>query len=211
MRQLFNVGRESDQLGNAAPRPAIWPKYEGPVVRRDEHGVRELLDMSWGFRTQKISEISGKPIQPEIWNNARDDKMQARSIWRESFRARRCLVPATSFREAKGRSPAIDYWFALKGEESRPLFAFAGLWRKTHPSLAREGENLLAHTMVTTTANEIVCRAHPDRMPVILEPADFEVWLDGTPEEAIALLRPFPADKMRVVAKGEGILRDPIM
>ena len=62
--------------------------------------------------------------------------------------------------------------------------------------------------MVTTTPNKVVEPVHPTRMPVILDPQDYETWLYGTPAEAAELLRPFPAEKMRVVRQGSGLLVD---
>jgi len=115
MRQLFAVSPSLNSIGNAEPLSAVWPKYPAPVVRLTSDGERELTMMKWGFLTQKLSKKTGRPISPAAWNNARADKVQTSGLWRESFRERRCLVPATSFREAKGQRPATDYWFALKG------------------------------------------------------------------------------------------------
>lgn len=208
MRQLFGVEQENDRLGNAQPQPAIWPKYDAPVVRLTEEGARELVYMSWGFLTPKISKKTGNPIAPSAWNNARADKMASAGLWKESFHNRRCLVPASSFREAKGRNPAIDYWFALKGDETRPPFAFAGMWRENQPGLPDDKARLLTHTIITTTANEIVKPVHPDRMPVILQPENYEAWLHGSTNDAAALLKPFPAEQMQVVLEGEGLRED---
>ena len=208
MRGLFDVKPAKDHLGNAQAQPAIWPKYDAPVVRQAEDGEREMLYMSWGFLTAKVSKKTGKPISPAAWNNARADKVATSGLWKESFLKRRCLVPASSFREAKGRNPATDYWFALKGDEPRPPFAFAGLWRGVQPGLTDDKVNLLTHTIITTAANDIVRPVHPDRMPVILDPTDYETWLNGSDDEARALLRPFPADRMQVVREGVGILKD---
>ncbi|TDT74749.1 putative SOS response-associated peptidase YedK [Litoreibacter halocynthiae] len=208
MRQLFDVKPENDRLGNARPLTAIWPKYDAPVVRLSGDGQRELLNMSWGFLTPKMSKKTGKPISPDAWNNARADKVASSGFWKGSFQERRCLVPATSFREAKGRNPATNYWFALKGDEARPPFAFAGMWRGVQPGLPEDKLNLLTHTIITTTANEIVRPVHPNRMPVILAPEDYETWMTGSSDEALALLRPFPAEKMQVVREGGGVLKD---
>ena len=98
----------------------------------------------------------------------------ARKVWKDSFLNRRCLVPGTSFREAKGRNPAEDFWFALIGDEARPLFAFAGLWRRGQPGIEGEEGGWITHTMVTTTPNKLVEPVHPTRMPVILDPQDYE-------------------------------------
>ncbi|MEM8659206.1 MAG: SOS response-associated peptidase family protein [Pseudomonadota bacterium] len=120
---MFRVKTDDDYVGNAPPLSAIWPKYEAPVVRLSQDGDRELVNMSWGFLTKKVSKKSGKELSPAAWNNARDEKVRSSGLWRRSFEEPRCLVPATSFREAKGQRPATDYWFALKGDEPRPLFA----------------------------------------------------------------------------------------
>lgn len=206
MRDLFDLTADQDRLGNFAPRPAIWPKYEGPVLRLDDAGSRELMLMRWGFLTPQISKKTGKPIAPAAWNNARDDKLEKSGLWKDSFRHRRCLIPANAFREAKGRNPATDYWFALKGDEddATPPFALAGLWRAGQPGIEGEAAEWISYTMVTTSANEVVQPAHPTRMPVILDPSSYEQWLRGSDAEAAALLKPYPAGKMEIVAQGVG-------
>lgn len=195
MRSLFNVAPDRDKLGNQEPLDAIYPKYNAPVVRNTDSGARELISMHWGFLTPQRSKTTGKPIKPAAWNNARDDKVRSAGLWKTSFEARRCLIPGSSFCEAKGRGPATYYWFAL--DDERSPFAFAGLWRDDQLA---EGP---AYTMVTTTPNDVVQPIHPTRMPVMLFADDHEQWLKGTPEEAAALIRPFPADQMMVVKFGE--------
>ena len=208
MRNLFVVAAERDHLGNAEPRDAVWPKYPAPVVRRTDGGEREMLLMSWGFLTARTSKKTGKPIAPAAWNNARADKVTSIGLWKESFLNRRCLVPASSFCEAKGRDPARYFWFGLMGDEPRPTFAFAGLWRDFQPGLSGSQAEETTHTIITTTANDIVRPVHPDRMPVILDPSDYEQWLNGSADDAKALLRPFPAERMRIVAEGVGLRSD---
>lgn len=208
MRRLFKVSAKFDRLGNARPLTAIWPKCHAPVVRLTPEGQRELVMMQWGFLTRKLSKKTGKPISPAAWNNARADKVQTASLWRDSFANRRCLVPASSFREARGSRPATDYWFALKGDDPRPPFAFAGMWRHDQPELQDPDGNIDTHTIITTAANELVRPVHPDRMPVILHPEDHEAYLTGSAEEAAALLKPFPSEEMRIVRQGVGILED---
>ncbi|WP_298975671.1 SOS response-associated peptidase [uncultured Roseobacter sp.] len=210
MRQLFEVSVENDHLGNAEPRTAIWPKYRAPVVRLNEDGERELVEMNWGFLTKKVSKKTGKDLKPQPWNNARDDAVMKNGLWKNSFLNRRCLVPASSFREAKGKNPAEDFWFALKDDVPRPPFAMAGLWQPTPPGLAAtlDDNTGFSHTVVTTTANEIVQPVHPTRMVVILDPADYETWLQGSPDEAKALLRPYPPERMQIVQQGYRVLQD---
>lgn len=207
MRRLFDVGPGLDRLGNAPPRPEIRPNYAAPVVRLTENGDRELVDMNWGFLTPNFSKRDGSPIKPRAWNNARDDSIfgKGAGLWKESFLGRRCLVPASSFCETKGKKPAEYFWFGLASEDpnARPPFAIAGLWRIEREDLRGDGETGLRHTMVTTEANNLVLPIHAKgRMPVILAPEDYETWLTGPAEKAQALLRPLASAKMRVIKHG---------
>jgi len=68
---------------------------------------------------------------------------------------------------------------------------------------------MITSSMVTTTPNALTKETHPDRMPMILDPDDYETWLTGTPDEAFALIRPFPADRMAIHQSGEGLKSDP--
>ena len=123
---------------------------------------------------------------------------------------RRCLAPATSFCEAKGRSPATYYWFGLADDDpdARPPFAFAAIWRHWRGNIKGELVEHDTYSIVTSTPNELVKPIHPDRMPVILDPSDYETWLTGTSEAAAGLLATFPADRMRIVRSGEDAKSD---
>lgn len=210
MRRLFGVAAGRDRLGNQPPLPAIFPRYNAPVVRITD-GERELVRMHWGFLMLQVSKRTGERIQPRAVNNARDDKLLSSPFWRVSFKERRCLIPATSFCEAKGKKPADYHWFGLRGDELRPPFAFAGLWRRFRGNYRDELVEIDTYTMVTTTPNDVVRPIHPERMPVILDPADHETWLHDTPESALELLRPYPAEKMHVVRSGEDEKSDPVV
>ena len=210
MRRLFAVAPDRDHLGNQPPLPAIFPRYEGPVVRLTDDGARELVRMHWGFLMPQVSKKTGEPIQPKAVNNARDDKLRSSGFWRESFERRRCLIPATSFCEAKGLRPATYHWFALTGGEARPPFAFAGLWRRWRGPYRGEMVEIDTYTMVTSTPNDLVKPIHPDRMPVILAPEDWATWMQADPDKALGLLRPYPAERMRIVLTGEGERADPV-
>lgn len=207
MRETFGVAVDDDHLGNAEALSAVWPKDEAPIMRLGANGQRELVRMRWGFLTPKVSKKTGKPLQPAVWNNARSENLGA-SLWRDSFIHRRCLIPATSFREAKGRNPATDVWFALKGKEPRPLFAFAGIWREEQTGIEGEPGTWRTHTMLTTGANELVKSVHPTRMPVILPSEAYESWLTAPPREALRLLQPYPGEQMQIVLEGVGVRED---
>jgi len=96
--------------------------------------------------------------------------------WRGWLKAEwRCLVPATSFCEWTDTRPKVTHWFAL--DESRPLFAFAGIWRLWTGERKREtGEHRL-FAFLTTQSNEIVRPIHAKAMPVLLTTEqEFDTW-----------------------------------
>ena len=211
MRQLFKVQPLQDRLGNAEPLSAIYPKYDAPVVRLDEDGARELVSLSWGFRSTKKSKKTGNIISPGVWNNARSDKVATSGFWKVAFKDRRCLVPASSYCEwPPGGNPQAFHWFALKGDEPRPPFAFAGLWQTSKYETKDGPESCETHTFLTTTGNALTETVHPERMPVILRPEHYDQWLHGSTDDALALLEPFPAEEMQIVRKGTEHGSDPI-
>ena len=155
--------------------------------------------MSWGF----ILPMPGKA--PRRVTNVRDDKARSSSFWRESFEQRRCLVPASSFAEPREVTPATWHWFALTGDDPRPLFAFAGVSRRWHGPIKKDGPSvdLDVFSFMTTTPNALVSTINHERMPVLLTGSDqFETWTNGTPDEAFELAREYPPDCMRIVQAG---------
>lgn len=194
VRELFKVS--SNRAASINSRSAIFPGNDAPVVRLAEDGDRELVELSWGFI------LLMKDRAPKRVTNFRDDKIDSR-FWNASFRGRRCLIPATSFAEPKGKRPATWHWFAL--DKKRPLFAFAGIWRAYSGPLKKDCEkvDIDTYSIMTTKPNKLVAQVHPQRMPVILTEADeYETWLNGTPVEARTLVRSYPADKMEIVQSG---------
>lgn len=209
MRDLFNVPASREHLGNARPLPAIFPRYDASICRLTEAGERELVTAHWGFLMPQTSKTTGKPIMPKAINNARDDKLRSSGFWKASFRERRCLIPGTAFCEAKGRQPATYFWFgATQTEEPQP-FSFAGLWRQFRGNYRGEQVEIDTYTMVTSTPNDLVRDVHPDRMPVILEPAAYDVWLEGSPDEAFDVISTYPAEDMRILGSGEDLKSEP--
>jgi putative SOS response-associated peptidase YedK len=194
MRQLFRVS--DNRAAAVEPMPAIFPANDAPVVRLAEDRERELVMSSWGFP------LLMKGRAAKRVTNTRDDKLGS-SFWAGSFRERRCLVPATSFAEPKGKRPATWHWLAL--DEARTPFAFAGIWRRYRGPLKADGETVEidVHSFLTTTPNELVATVHPTRMPVMLSREDeWKCWLSGSAEEARGLIRSYPADKMMIVQSG---------
>jgi len=165
-------GAELGQIGNAGSE--VYPGYPGLVVASGE-----LRSMAWGFPLR----LKGmKPdAKPKPVNNARADKLDS-FMWRFSFAERRCLIPVTDFAEAEGeKGSKTRTWFSLPDQD---VFAVAGIWRDTD-------EWGPAYSMVMTEACVHVADVH-DRMPVILRREDWRDWLDGPPDAAGLLCRPYP-------------------
>jgi putative SOS response-associated peptidase YedK len=116
--------------------------------------------------------------------NARGETAARLPVFRDSFLLRRCLVPADGFYEWRTEDGKKQpFRIGLKGGAP---FAFAGIWQD-------EG-----FTIVTTNANAKLAPIH-ERMPVILDPADYATWLDtseANAQAALKLLRPFPPEGM---------------
>jgi putative SOS response-associated peptidase YedK len=199
MLRLFRVG--DNRAAAFEPLSAIFPGRTATVVRAAADGERELQILSWGF----VLPQHGKA--PRRVTNVRDDKARSSSFWRESFETRRCLVPVTSFAEPREVTPATWHWFALTGDEPRPLFAFAGVWRRWRGPVKKDGPavEIDTYSFMTTTPNALVSTINHERMPVLLTTQTaMDTWLSGTPDEAFALARPYDPDRMRIVREGFG-------
>lgn len=197
MLRLFRVS--PNRAMAIDPLTAVFPGHAAPVVRRAPDGDNELSLLSWGFV------LPQKDKAPRRVTNVRDDKALTSSFWRESFEMRRCLVPASSFAEPREVTPATWHWFALGGDEPRPLFAFAGVWRRWFGPVRKGAEpvELDVFAFMTTTPNDLVGSINHERMPVLLTTTEmFDVWMRGTPDEAFALARPYPPAAMRMVQSG---------
>lgn len=197
IRQLFKVSR--DDTGNMPSFPSIFPDGEAPVIIGGADDERTLTTMRWGF-----------PPPPKGYQPVTNIRNVSSPFWRAWMKPQyRCLVPVTSFSEyapepdpKTGRKDIV--WFSL--DPSRPLFAFAGLWRPwtgTRGTKAKpvEGEHLL-YSFLTCEPNAVVEPIHPKAMPVILHEDDWETWLNADAKEALRLQRPWPDDELQIVAHG---------
>ncbi len=176
------------ELPNLTPRWNIAPTQTAPVVRLGDDGVRHLAMLRWGLVPAWAKDLSvgARAI------NARAESVADKPTFRDAFRKRRCLGPADGYYEwvatGKVKQP---YRFALR---DGGVMVFAGLWERwTSPA----GEAAETFGFVTTDASPDVLPVH-DRMPVLLDPAAWPVWLDPkTPlAELQALLKPAPAGRL---------------
>lgn len=180
------------------PRSGIFPGYTAPVIRKTDDDAREAVVMHWGFLLLR----SG--YAPKRVTNIRSDKAGS-AFWKSAIEKRRCLVPATSYCEPHGtKTPAEWNWFALKGEEARPMFCFAGAWTRYKGPVKKDGPILEqdVYAFLTVEPNSLVTTIAHDRMPLVLRSDDYETWLSGTSAEAMALARSYDADEMRIVQAG---------
>ena len=152
-----------------------------------EDGKRKLEMLHWGL-------IPSWADDPSVGNrmiNARAESVSTKPSFRKAFKNHRCLVLADGFYEWQKTGDGKQPYF-IRMEDDSP-FAFAGLWESWH-----NGTEIRSSTIITTDANDMVAPIH-DRMPVILHPEDYELWLDPAFDEKeplSTLLKPYPAGAM---------------
>lgn len=203
LAQLFRLG-VVNQFG---PRFNIAPTQLAPVIRADSRtGERRLEMLRWGLIPfwAKDESIGNKMI------NARSETVAEKPMFRKLLERHRCVVPADAFYEWKKPLKAIDRKqpFALRLTDDR-VFGFAGLWdRWKGPKESPLAEPIETYTILTTSPNAVAQQVH-DRMPVMLvSPAQWDHWLDGSIEDAAALqdlFAPIEAKAMRAYPVGSRV------
>ena len=181
-------GFDAQGEAEVAPRFNIAPSQ--PVIAIREQGGRRISALRWGLIPSwaKDASIGFKTI------NARAETVVNTPSFREPFKSQRCLIPADGFYEwKKGGKAKQPYCFE---RADRGIFAFAGLWDRWIDS---RGETVESCTILTTTPNALLADVH-DRMPVILRPDDYHLWLNpraGDSDAVLEMLRPYDAGLMR--------------
>jgi putative SOS response-associated peptidase YedK len=187
IQQYFDTAEEVDW----EPRYNIAPSQQVGIVRQDRTKPERHLSLArWGLIPfwAKDPNIGFKTI------NARSETAPSKPAFREAFRTRRCLVPADGFYEWQRSGKAKQPFHFGMGDDS--LFAFAGLWdRWKDPT----GQVVESCSILTTTPNALLADVH-NRMPAILSPENYDLWLDPGLERVNAvteLLSPFDARLMK--------------
>ena len=189
IRVLFGT---ANAVPNAPPNENASPTDTLAVVRYNPQTRQRSLDLlRWG-----LVPLWAKDIKFGVrCINARAESLDRTPAFRDAFQWRRCLVPADAFYEwQKAGGKTVPYTIAA-GDGG--VFALAGLWERW--KTPADGSILRSFTIVTGAPNAL-CEPIHDRMPVILPPSAWPTWLgetDATPEELLALLRPYPAELMR--------------
>jgi putative SOS response-associated peptidase YedK len=167
----------------SAPDDA-WPKRDALIVRNGADGAFADF-MQWGVPLTVPGKRPGTAVTKRITNV----RNLTSPFWRSMLAKpeQRCLVPFTAFAEPKPNSGREEVWFKVS---SQPLSAFAGIWRPSD-----EGQ---VFAFLTCEPNPLVAPIHPKAMPVILQPEDYQAWLDGA--EATRLAQPFPSQLMEIAS-----------
>ena len=155
---------------------------------RSLDGPRELVMLRWGLVPPWATELS---IGSRMIN-ARSETVATKPSFKKSFQSRRCLVVADGFYEWQKIDDKKQPFF-IRLKSARP-FGFAGLWERND----RTGQPVETCTIITTTANEMMVPLH-ERMPVIIPPEQYDLWLDPEVQDVTQLerlLQPFPSEEM---------------
>lgn len=174
-----------------SPRYNVAPTQPVPIIRQHpKEPRREMSLVRWGLIPWWAKDASGAARMI----NARSETAATLPAFRDALKSRRCIVPADGFyewlRAGKTKQP---FCFEVNDGE---LFAFAGLWERWKDA---DGKALETCSILTTTPNVVTSTVH-DRMPVILSPDSYDMWLDPGFADAAAvseLLKPYDARLMR--------------
>jgi putative SOS response-associated peptidase YedK len=178
-------------VGEIPPLPPSWnitPGQEARVLRHHpESGERRMDALFWGLVPHFTKRLSGAP-RPI---NARAETVATAPLFRSAFARRRCLVPADLFYEwqvlPEGRQP-----YAVARADGAPL-VLGGLWESWQMP---DGGLHRSFAIVTTAASADIARLH-ERMPLVLDEAEWPLWLGEVVGDPVPLLRPAPAGRLR--------------
>ncbi|MFN4056826.1 MAG: SOS response-associated peptidase [Roseinatronobacter sp.] len=191
MARLF-AARPANDLPDT-PRFNICPTQSVAVVIA-RAGARHLGPMRWGL----IPTWYKHPGDGPLLFNARAETLAEKPAFAEAARQRRCLIPASAFYEwRKDGAARVPFAIAPEGSE---VMAFAGVWQVWE----RDGARQASCAIVTCAANDQLRPLH-DRMPVILPPADWALWLGEAGHGAARVMRALPVGALRVWPVGQAV------
>jgi len=169
----------------------IAPTQLVPIIRQNpKKPVREFSLVRWRLILARAKDAS----RAASMINARSETASTKPAFRDALRLRRCLIPADGFYEWH-RTGKVKQPHSFEVSDGA-LFGFAGLWDRWIDSSGKAVETC---SILTTTANAATSAVH-DRMPVILGPESYDLWLDTGMRDVTAaseLLKPYDARLMR--------------
>lgn len=186
IRALFQY----EDQPNFPPRYNIAPTQPIAIVRLIE-GKRQFALVRWGLLPSWVKD----PTTFSLVINARGESVREKPAFRAAMKYRRCLIPVDGFYEWKAMGARKQPFFIRA--RSRETFAFAGLWESWS---GPNGEELETAAIVTTEANGTLEDIH-NRMPVIVPPAAFDLWLNCAhvdDKTAEMLIKPAPKELLEV-------------
>lgn len=187
VRAYFGYTTEAD----FPPRYNIAPTQPVAIVRNDLKGQREFALVRWGLIPSWVKD----PRDISTMINARSETAAEKPSFRGGMRHRRCLVPTDGFYEWTGAAGAKQPHL-IRPKRQGP-FAMAGIWEHW---LGADGSEIETMAILTTAANATMAPIH-DRMPVLIDPQQFDLWLEcrpGTAETVLPLLKPAPDDLLEI-------------
>jgi len=193
--EVLQTTFQLDRVEGYMPRYNIAPTQTVPIITHEQR--RALTWVRWGL----IPSWAKDPSIGATLINARAETLEEKPSFRESFRRRRCLIPADGFYEwAKVGAQKKPHFIYRPG---RALFAFAGLWDAWKNT---QGEWVRSCTIITTEPNDLIRPLH-HRMAVILNPEQAEDWLDeqASPQTLQTLLQTYPEEGLDLYEVGQAV------
>lgn len=174
---------------NLEPRYNIAPTQLAPVILSDRHELRCAM-----ARFGLVPEWFNKPLEDLKFAtfNAKSEEVTEKASYRGPLKAQRCVIPAQFFYEWQGKGKP---WLIAQRDD-RPFF-MAGLWTAWRGFSKGQAVEFYSFTVLTVAANEVMSDIYK-RMPVILQPEDYETWLKADVPEALGVAGQYPSQLLKV-------------
>jgi putative SOS response-associated peptidase YedK len=194
MTGLFDLDAPAPEM---RPRYNVAPSQDIPVILHDPDVGRVCAMRRWGLHPFWLKEPPGA----KSMINARAEGAAAKPFFRDAYKKRRCLIPADGFYEWKRKGAVKTPYFIQP--KAGGVLAFAGLWERWS---APDGAEVLTAAILTVAANAALQPLH-DRMPAILPPDAWSLWLDPkAPMEPLGwMLAPAPEDALAFYAVSRAV------
>lgn len=177
-------------LEDLSPHYNIAPSQRVLIIRKNGAGnLSEFI--RWGL----IPSWASDPSSGNSLINARSESVHEKPSFRQAIRYRRCIIPASGYVEWENKNGQKQPYYIRMKDDS--LMGLAGIWETWKSA---EGEVLRTCAILTTSPNRLVQTIH-ERMPVILHPEEYNLWLDRNvtdPEKLKPLYQPYPSDLMEM-------------
>jgi len=190
--QRLGIGAATEYLSRYNIAPGTFVPAIRSRLKASGPADREVASLRWGLVPSWAKDDEG--LKPA---NARAESIATKPTFRQAFRTRRCVLPASGFYEWEHRGRTKQPWLFRRRDEQP--FALAGLWESWR---APNGACLETCALITTRPNELMQQFH-DRMPVLLTWDQCEPWLDPRLTDAAVLaplLEPVPAADLQALA-----------